>query len=99
MADDEETWRVLLQLGANTKLVTSRYDGTALIAAAHLSHNGVVKQLIAAGVLLDHVNCLIAITPHRCVWPSHTAIAGWCRYWSEPLHANGRQPMQAAGPL
>jgi ankyrin repeat protein len=39
-------------------LVTSVYDGTALIAAAHLGHDGVVKQLIAAKAPLDHVNNL-----------------------------------------
>ena len=58
VADDEETLRVLLSLGASAKLVTSRYDGTALIAAAHLGHDGVVKQLIAAKAPLDHVNNL-----------------------------------------
>jgi uncharacterized protein len=58
VADDEETLRTLLALGASAKLTTSRYDGTALIAAAHLGHDGVVKQLIAAGAPLDHVNNL-----------------------------------------
>jgi len=58
VADDEDTLRVLLSLGASAKLTTSRYDGTALIAAAHLGHVGVVKQLIAAGAPLDHVNNL-----------------------------------------
>jgi ankyrin repeat protein len=58
VADDEETLRVLLALGASAKLITSRYDGTALIAAAHLGHDGVVRQLIAAGAPLDHVNNL-----------------------------------------
>jgi len=58
VADDEDTLRVLLQAGASAKLVTSRYDGTALIAAAHLGHDGVVRQLIAAGAPLDHVNNL-----------------------------------------
>jgi uncharacterized protein len=58
VADDEETLRVLLQLGASARQVTSRYDGTALIAAAHLGHDGVVRQLIAAGAPLDHVNNL-----------------------------------------
>jgi len=58
VADDEETLRTLLSLGASAKLVTSRYDGTALIAAAHLGHDGVVRQLIAAGAPLDHVNNL-----------------------------------------
>ena len=58
VADDEETLRVLLQLGASAKLTTSRWDGTALIAAAHLGHDGVVRQLIQAGAPLDHVNNL-----------------------------------------
>jgi uncharacterized protein len=58
VADDEETLRVLLALGASAKQVTSRYDGSALIAAAHLGHDGVVRQLIAAGAPLDHVNNL-----------------------------------------
>jgi ankyrin repeat protein len=58
VADDEATLRLLLAQGASAKLVTSRYDGTALIAAAHLGHDGVVRQLIAAGAPLDHVNNL-----------------------------------------
>ena len=58
VADDEPTLALLLQLGASAKLVTSRYDGTALIAAAHLGHDGVVRQLIQAGAPLDHVNNL-----------------------------------------
>lgn len=58
VADDEATLALLLSLGASAKLTTSRYDGTALIAAAHLGHDGVVRQLIAAGAPLDHVNNL-----------------------------------------
>jgi uncharacterized protein len=58
VADDEETLRTLLTRGASAKLTTSRYGGTALIAAAHLGHDGVVRQLIAAGAPLDHVNNL-----------------------------------------
>lgn len=58
VAGDEATLRLLLSLGASAKQVTSRYDGTALIAAAHLGHAGVVRQLIAAGAPLDHVNNL-----------------------------------------
>jgi uncharacterized protein len=58
VADDEPGLRILLAGGASAKLVTSRYDGTALIAAAHLGHDGVVRQLIAAGAPLDHVNNL-----------------------------------------
>ncbi len=58
VANDEDTLRVLLALGASARQTTSRYDGTALIAAAHLGHAGVVRQLIAAGAPLDHVNNL-----------------------------------------
>lgn len=58
VADDEENLRALLAAGASAKLMTSRYDGTALIAAAHLGHDGVVRQLIAAGAPLDLVNNL-----------------------------------------
>jgi uncharacterized protein len=58
VANDEDTLRLLLQLGASAKQTTSRYEGTALIAAAHLGHHGVVRQLIAAGAPLDHVNNL-----------------------------------------
>ena len=58
VADDEASLRLLLSLGASARLVTSRYDGTALIAAAHLGHDGVVRQLIDAGAPLDHVNNL-----------------------------------------
>jgi ankyrin repeat protein len=58
VADDEETLAILLAAGASAKLTTSRYDGTALIAAAHLGHAGVARQLIAAGAPLDHVNNL-----------------------------------------
>ena len=58
VAGDEETLRLLLSLGASARLVTSRYAGTALIAAAHLGHDGVVRQLIAADAPLDHINNL-----------------------------------------
>jgi ankyrin repeat protein len=58
VANNEDALRALLTAGASAKLTTSRYDGTALIAAAHLGHTGVVKQLIAAGAPLDHVNNL-----------------------------------------
>nr|WP_225984754.1 ankyrin repeat domain-containing protein [Noviherbaspirillum aerium] len=58
VADDNGTLALLLKLGASAKNVTSPYDGTALIAAAHLGHVGVVKQLIASGAPLNHVNNL-----------------------------------------
>jgi len=58
VADDLRTLEAALALGASAKNVTSRYDGTALIAAAHLGHDAVVRMLIAAGAPLDHVNNL-----------------------------------------
>ncbi|MBT3765854.1 MAG: ankyrin repeat domain-containing protein, partial [Rhodospirillales bacterium] len=42
----------------NAKLITSPYEGTALIASTHLGHVGVVRELIKAGAPLDHVNNL-----------------------------------------
>ena len=47
-----------IALGSDAKAITSPYDGTALIAAAHLGHDGVVAVLIRAGAPLDHVNNL-----------------------------------------
>jgi uncharacterized protein len=58
LRDDVPTLKALLATGASTKLTTSKYDGTALIAAAHLGHDGIVRELIRAGAPLDHVNNL-----------------------------------------
>jgi len=58
VADDPVTLRTALELGGNPGNITSRYDGTALIAAAHLGHDEVVRILIKAGAPLDHVNNL-----------------------------------------
>ena len=58
VADDLPTMKVALDIGDSAKNVTSRYDGTALIAAAHLGHDGVVRELIRAGAPLDHINNL-----------------------------------------
>jgi ankyrin repeat protein len=58
VANDVPTLKLALQLGASAKNVTSRYDGTALIAAAHLGHAEVVRILTTAGAPLDHVNNL-----------------------------------------
>jgi hypothetical protein len=58
VADDLPTLEAALALGASARNVTSRYDGTALIAAAHLGHVDVVRALIRAGAPLDHVNNL-----------------------------------------
>jgi uncharacterized protein len=56
--DDVATLELALALGARPDTVTSPYDGTALIAAAHLGHGDVVRVLIDAGAPLDHVNNL-----------------------------------------
>ena len=56
--DDVRMVKLAIELGGNPKMITSRYDGTALIAAAHLGHTEVVGELIAAGAPLDHVNNL-----------------------------------------
>ena len=58
VANDPEMLRIVLAAGASAKLVTSPYDGTALIASAHLGHAEVVRMLIAAKAPLDHVNNL-----------------------------------------
>ena len=58
VADDPELMSLAIELGNRADLVTSPYDGTALIAAAHLGHAEVVRRLIAAGAPLDHVNNL-----------------------------------------
>ena len=58
VADDVPTLETALAIGCRPGNVTSRYDGTALIAAAHLGHDAVVRTLIRAGAPLDHVNNL-----------------------------------------
>ena len=58
VANDVPMLRIALEGGGNPKAVTSRYDGTALIAAAHLGHAEIVRTLIAAKAPLDHVNNL-----------------------------------------
>ena len=58
VANDLDMVNVAIESGANTGLVTSPYEGTALIAAAHLGHVEVVQALIDANAPLDHVNNL-----------------------------------------
>jgi ankyrin repeat protein len=58
VANDPELMSLAIELGNRTDLTTSVYDGTALIAAAHLGHHEVVRRLIKAGAPLDHVNNL-----------------------------------------
>lgn len=58
VANDLPTLRLALELGCRPTNITSRYEGTALIAAAHLGHVEVVQTLIEAGAPLNHVNNL-----------------------------------------
>jgi len=56
--NDVEAVKLAVSLGSDPRAITSPYDGTALIAAAHLGHAEVVRALIDAGTPLDHVNNL-----------------------------------------
>jgi len=58
VANDVSTLKAALSLGASAKNITSRWDGSALIAAAHFGHAEVVRTLIRAGAALDHINNL-----------------------------------------
>ena len=58
VADDLEVLEMALRMGTSSGNITSPYEGTALIAAAHLGHHEVVKMLIDAGAPLDHINNL-----------------------------------------
>ena len=54
--NDLQMVSLALRLGGDPMAITSPYDGTALIAAAHLGHADVVGMLIEAGAPLDHIN-------------------------------------------
>ena len=58
VANDPELVSLALALGNDADLITSVYDGTALIAAAHLGHYDVVARLVEGGAPLDHINNL-----------------------------------------
>jgi len=58
VANDLQMLDLVLDLGANSGTVTSPYEGTALIAAAHLGHHQIVARLIEANAPLDHINNL-----------------------------------------
>jgi ankyrin repeat protein len=58
VANDPAMLRLAIENGGDARAITSRYDGTALIAAAHLGHAEIVRILIAARAPLDHVNNL-----------------------------------------
>jgi ankyrin repeat protein len=56
--NDVRMVELAIRIGGDPKAITSPYEGTALIAAAHLGHVEVVKTLIRAGAPLDHINNL-----------------------------------------
>jgi ankyrin repeat protein len=56
--NDLEMLKIALAGGGSARNITSQYDGTALIAAAHLGHVEIVRTLIEAKAPLDHVNNL-----------------------------------------
>ena len=56
VANDVELLDLALTLGADASNITSPYEGTALIAAAHLGHYEVVDSLIKADAPIDHIN-------------------------------------------
>jgi ankyrin repeat protein len=58
VANDLKMVKLALAAGGNARAVTSPYEGTALIASAHLGHVKVVQALIERGATLDHVNNL-----------------------------------------
>lgn len=58
VANDTEMMKIALEGGASPKTITSRYDGGALIAAAHLGNVEAVRILIAAKAPLNLVNNL-----------------------------------------
>jgi ankyrin repeat protein len=56
--NDLDMLKIALEGGGNARAITSPYDGTALIAAAHLGHVDIVRALIAAKAPLNHINKL-----------------------------------------
>jgi len=56
--DDLEMLDIALEGGGNARAITSHYNDTALIAAAHRGHVEIVRALIAAKAPLNHVNDL-----------------------------------------
>jgi ankyrin repeat protein len=56
--NDVRMLKIALEGGCKATNITSPYNGTALIAAAHLGHADVARTLIAAKAPLDHVNNL-----------------------------------------
>ena len=58
VANNLPMMNLAIESGGDAKLMTSPYDGTALIASAHLGHVEIVRSLLKAGAPLDHINNL-----------------------------------------
>ncbi len=58
VANDMEILELAVRLGCKPGNITSVYDGTALIAAAHLGHADIVRFLLTKEARVDHVNNL-----------------------------------------
>jgi len=56
--NDLDMLKIALEGGGNARAITSPYNGTALIAAAHRGHVEIVRALIDARAPLNHVNNL-----------------------------------------
>ena len=105
VADDEETLRTLLALGASARQVTSRYDGTALIAAAHLGprRRGAAadRSRCAAGSreqpALDGRDRIHRAGQRRAAPPVHAEGIDRCRGQPAARRSPGADPV-AAGP-
>lgn len=104
VANDLPMLDAALAAGNNPGNVTSRWIGTALIAAAHLGHHEAVKRLIEAGAPLDHVNnlgwtALIEAVvlgdggPHHQKTVAHLVAAGADRSIAD---RDGQTPLQLA---
>lgn len=58
VANDAAMVRLAAREGGRASNVTSRWDGTALIAASHLGNVEAVRELLRAHAPLDHINNL-----------------------------------------
>ena len=61
VANDVPTLKVALELGCSAKNITSRYDGTALIAAAHLGWTALMESIVLGDGGARHTETLNAL--------------------------------------
>ncbi len=58
VTNDAAMVRLAIANGGKATNITSRWDGTALIAAAHLGNVEAIRELLRGGPPLDHINNL-----------------------------------------